>query len=78
MKTPLDEFCEKLESLAGGSPSADFRRNARALASSLLSRMNVVSREEFDAQSELLSRAAERLSTLEEEVRKLRESANSG
>ena len=80
MKNPLDEFCEKVEELMGKTgvargefPGPEFRRNFRALASALLTRMNLVSREEFDAQSAALSRAVERMEALEKRLRELRE-----
>ena len=79
MKNPLDEFCEKVEELLGKTggargefPGPEFRRNFRALASALLTRMNLVSREEFDAQSAALSRAVERMEALEKRLRELR------
>ena len=78
MKNPLDEFCDKVEEMmgktgAGGEgPGAEFRRNFRALASAFFARMNLVSREEFDAQSVALGRAMERMETLERQIRELR------
>ena len=85
MKTPLDEFCEKMEALAGrvgksGAPGRgefpdpEFRRNLRALAGALFARMNLVSREEFDAQSAALARAMERMESLEKQIRELQNS----
>ena len=82
MKTPLDEFCEKMEALAGrvgksGAPGRgefpdpEFRRNLRALAGAFFARMNLVSREEFDAQSAALARAMERMEALEKQIREL-------
>lgn len=76
MKTPLDEFCEKMEEMMGKGcgefPGEEFRRNFRALAAALFSRMNLVSREEFDAQSLALARAMERMEALEKQIRELR------
>ena len=76
MNSPLDEFCEKMEKFVGEQrgefPNPEFRRNARALASALLTRMNLVSREEFDAQSAALARAVERMEELEKQIRELR------
>jgi BMFP domain-containing protein YqiC len=47
---------------------ADLRRNLRAVLSGVLSRMDVVSREEFDAQSRVLTRTREKLDALERQV----------
>jgi len=46
-------------------------RNARALAQSALSKLDVVSRQEFDAQSSVLKRTRERLAELELELERL-------
>ena len=85
MKNPLDDFCEKVEELLGKTgagargefPGPEFRRNFRALASGLLARMNLVSREEFDAQSAALSRAVERMEALEKRLGELRPGSGS-
>ena len=91
MKTPLDEFCEKMEELVGRTgkpgksgesgrfgdfPNPEFRRNLRALAGAFFARMNLVSREEFDAQSAALSRAMERMEALEKQIRELQKPEN--
>ena len=78
MKNPLDEFCDKVEEMMGKTggggegPGAEFRRNFRALASAFFARMNLVSREEFDAQSVALGSAMERMEALERQIRELR------
>ncbi|HBR96049.1 MAG TPA: hypothetical protein DD979_01560 [Gammaproteobacteria bacterium] len=46
----------------------DFEQNARALMQSTLSRMELVTREEFDVQAALLQKTRSRLQLLEERV----------
>lgn len=46
-------------------------RNARALAQSALSKLDVVSRQEFDAQSAVLARTRQRVVELETELERL-------
>ena len=46
-------------------------RNARSLLQSALSRLDVVSREEFDAQTAVLQRTRERLEALERQIEML-------
>ncbi len=46
-------------------------RNAKALAQSALSRLDVVSRAEFDAQSAVLQRTRQKVEQLEAEVERL-------
>ena len=46
-------------------------RNAKSLLQSALSRLDVVSREEFDAQTAVLQRTRERLEALEKQIEML-------
>jgi BMFP domain-containing protein YqiC len=70
----LEEFSRKL---AGAIPpaltdwQADSEKNARAVMESLLRKMGLVTREEFDVQAALLVRSRERLDLLEARVREL-------
>lgn len=48
-------------------------RNARALAQSALSKLDVVSRAEFDAQATVLQRTRERVAELETQLQQLTE-----
>ena len=50
-----------------------FDRNARSLLQSALTRLDVVSREEFDAQAAVLQRTRERLEALEAKIATLDE-----
>lgn len=49
----------------------DLEKNIRAALESTLSQMNLVSREEFDIQSALLSRTREKLNQLEAQIKDL-------
>lgn len=61
----LDEITEKLSAIATSSPARDLERNAKVLLNGAFSRLELVTREEFDIQRELLDRALERLAALE-------------
>jgi BMFP domain-containing protein YqiC len=52
-------------------------RNAKSLLQSALTRLDVVSREEFDAQTAVLKRTRERLEALEKQLAQLDESLQS-
>ena len=52
-------------------------RNAKSLLQSALTRLDVVSREEFDAQTAVLKRTRERLEALEKQLAELNESLQS-
>ena len=55
----------------------DVRKNIQAALNARLSRMDLVTREEFDIQSELLSRTRAMLDELEKRIEELEEKRNS-
>ncbi len=67
----LDEISAKLSELASSGPARDFEKNARALLTQAFAKLDLVTREEFDVQVQLLSRAQERLAALEQRVAEL-------
>ncbi len=67
----LDEISRRLSDLVAATPAKDVEKNARAMLSSLFARLDLVTREEFDVQREVLARARERLAVLEARVSRL-------
>ena len=67
----FEELTAKLSELIASSPARDLEKNARALLSSFLSRLDLVTREEFDVQAEVLRRTREKLDQLEGKVAEL-------
>lgn len=75
----LDEIGAKLSELAANSPAKDIEKNVKALVGSAFGKLDLVTREEFDLQREMLAHARmklieveERVTTLEAEVARLR------
>ena len=64
----FDEISAKLSELAEKSPAKDIEKNARALLAQGFSKLDLVTREEFDIQTQLLSRTVEKLAELEARV----------
>jgi BMFP domain-containing protein YqiC len=64
----FEDLSQKLSETLASSPLKDVEKNARALASSALARLDLVSREEFDVQSMVLARTREQLSVLEARI----------
>ena len=61
----------------GGDPVFEqLDRNAKSLLQSALTRLDVVSREEFDAQTAVLQRTRERLEALEQQIEALNKELN--
>lgn len=71
----FDEINEKLKSVMAQSPAADLERNLRAMLGSAFARLDLVSREEFDIQREVLARTRARLAELEKQVTALESAA---
>ena len=67
----LDEINEKLRAMLAQSPAADLEKNLRAMLAAWFTRLDLVSREEFDIQREVLARARSRLDELERKVAEL-------
>lgn len=67
----LDEIGSKVSELLANSPAKDLEKNARALLASGFSKLDLVTREEFDLQKETLARYREKLTELEHRVAQL-------
>ena len=67
----LDDVNRRLREVFAASPAADLEKNLRAMLSSLFARLDLVTREEFDVQRQVLLRAREQLTRLEAEVASL-------
>jgi len=67
----LTDLSERLAAMAGANPGRDLERNMRALLASAFARLDLVSREEFDVQAQVLARAREKLALLEARVAEL-------
>jgi BMFP domain-containing protein YqiC len=70
----IDDITRRvLDALPQGLADAesDLRHNLRAALAGVLSRMDLVTREEFDAQSRVLARSREKLEILEARIREL-------
>jgi len=67
MKHPewLEGLQKSVAELIARSPAADVERNVRAFMAQAFTRMDLVTREEFDVQADLLARLRERVDTLE-------------
>lgn len=71
----LDDINEKLKAVMAQSPAADLERNVRSMLGAAFARLDLVSREEFDIQREVLARTRNRLAELEKQVAALEAAA---
>jgi ubiquinone biosynthesis accessory factor UbiK len=67
----LEEINQKVKAVLAQGPAADIEKNLRALLGGLFSRLDLVTREEFDVQREVLLRTRAKLEELEKKVAEL-------
>ena len=61
----FEEIDRKMKDILARGPAADLEKNLRALLASAFGRLDLVTREEFDVQREVLARTRARLEELE-------------
>ncbi|ARU32661.1 phosphoheptose isomerase [Sulfuriferula sp. AH1] len=67
----FDELGDKISQAVNQGPFKDIEHNLRALVQSTLQKLDIVTREEFDVQQEVLLRTREQLVALEARVAEL-------
>ncbi len=74
----FEDFQKNVSELIAKSPAADIERNVKAMMAQTFSRLDLITREEFDTQAELLERALARIVVLEVKVRELETTVSAG
>jgi BMFP domain-containing protein YqiC len=72
----FEELSAKLNDAVNSSPAKDIEKNVRALLAQGFSKLDLVTREEFDIQTQVLARAREQLTALEARVAELEAQRN--
>lgn len=72
----IEELSNKIKEMTSSSPLADMDKNIHALIKGVLTKMELVTREEFDVQAEVLRNAREQLATLEAKLELLEQKLN--
>lgn len=67
----LDEMSNRVSSLLASTPAGDVEKNLRAALSGLFAKLDLVTREEFDVQREVLARTRAKLQVLETRIAEL-------
>jgi BMFP domain-containing protein YqiC len=67
METPafMEELQQRIAALLAGTPAADLQKNLKALLVQQFARLDLVTREEFEVQREVLAAAREKIAALE-------------
>lgn len=72
----LEEIGAKMSALMANSPVKDIEKNTKALVSGAFAKLDLVTREEFDVQAQVLARTRDKLKELEARVEALEKSRN--
>lgn len=67
----MEEISSKISQVIGESPAGDLEKNLRSLLQSAFARLDLVTREEFEVQTQVLLRAREQLQQLEQKLNEL-------
>jgi len=67
----FEDLSLKIRQLINGSPAGDLEKNLRALLQGAFTKLELVSREEFEVQAEVLRVTRERLEALQARVAQL-------
>lgn len=67
----INEISKKIKDMVNSSPMADMEKNLNALLKSVFTKMELVTREEFDVQAEVLRQTRQKLELLEARLAEL-------
>ena len=67
----FDDLAKRLSELLAATPARDLEKNLRATLAGFFSKLDLVTRDEFDVQVRVLQRTRERLEQLEARVAEL-------
>lgn len=67
----IDEIASKISQMLASTPAADIEKNLNALLRGMFTKLELVTREEFDVQTQVLQRARMQLDALEKKLAEL-------
>lgn len=72
----FEDISAKINEAANSGPAKDIEKNVRALLAQGFAKLDLVTREEFDVQAQVLARTREKLAALEARVTELEAQRN--
>ena len=72
----IEDLSLKIKEAVKNSPAGDLEKNIHALLQGMFTKLELVSREEFDVQSEVLRQTKEKLEALEKQIEALEQAKN--
>lgn len=67
----IEEITARISAVLAASPARDVEKNLKATLAALFAKLDLVTREEFDVQAQVLARTREQLGALEARLAKL-------
>lgn len=67
----LEDIQKNISDLIARSPAADLERNAKAVMGQAFAKMDLITREEFDIQADMLALARQRVDQLSAQIQQL-------
>lgn len=71
----FDEIASKISDVIAASPAKDVEKNVRAMMTSAFTRLDLVTREEFEIQQDVLAKTREKLAEMENRLVALEKAA---
>ena len=73
-KDTIQQISQKIKNIIADSPISDIEENINALLKGMFTKMDLITREEFDVQTGVLKKTREKLEKLEEQLSKIEKS----
>ena len=67
----FEELNAKISGIIAASPAKDIEKNVKATLTSMLARLDLVTREEFDVQRKVLEKTREKLDAIEAQLARM-------
>ncbi len=67
----VEDLSARMSEILASSPARDLEKNLQAMLSGAFTRLNLVTREEFDVQAKVLMRTREKLAVIEKKIAEL-------
>ena len=71
----VEDLSARMSEILASSPARDLEKNLQAMLSAAFTRLNLVTREEFDVQAKVLMRTREKLAVIEQKIAELEQQA---
>jgi len=70
-KKTIQEISKKIKNIVSDSPISDIEENINALLKGMFTKMDLITREEFDVQTGVLKKTREKLEDIEKKLSKI-------